>query len=65
MREVTERPEGVEAGCAALVGTEEQRIVETATKLLSDRAAWEQMARAQNPYGDGAAAQRIVDILAH
>lgn len=63
MREVTERPEGVEAGCALLVGTDEERIVEATTRLLTDTAAYERMARAQNPYGDGQAAERIARVL--
>lgn len=63
MREVTERPEGITAGCALLVGTTEKRIVENAQMLLSDAAAYERMSHAQNPYGDGHAAERIVKIL--
>lgn len=62
-RDTTERPEGIEAGTAELVGTDEVRIVERAERLLDDPAAWNAMARAHNPYGDGAAARRIRDIL--
>lgn len=64
MREVTERPEGIAAGCAILVGTDEQRIVTEATTLLTDPAAYARMAQAQNPYGDGHAAERIAKLLA-
>lgn len=64
MRETTERPEGVEAGTAKLVGTDADRIVEEATRLLDDEAAYFAMAKAHNPFGDGKATQRIVDLLA-
>jgi UDP-N-acetylglucosamine 2-epimerase (non-hydrolysing) len=64
MRETTERAEGVEAGTTRLVGTDEGRIVETATELLDDAAAYERMARIHNPYGDGRAAERVVAVLA-
>jgi UDP-N-acetylglucosamine 2-epimerase (non-hydrolysing) len=63
LREVTERPEGVEAGTAMLVGTQAERIEAEAFRLLDDRAAYQQMARATNPYGDGRAATRIADAL--
>ncbi|HEY8486659.1 MAG TPA: UDP-N-acetylglucosamine 2-epimerase (non-hydrolyzing) [Limnochordales bacterium] len=63
LREVTERPEGLEAGCARLVGTDPVRIVEEVGRLLSDPAAYQQMARARNPYGDGLAARRIEQVL--
>jgi UDP-N-acetylglucosamine 2-epimerase (non-hydrolysing) len=64
MRETTERPEGVDAGTAMLVGTDADRIVAEATRLLDDRAAYEAMARAHNPFGDGKSSQRICDLLA-
>ncbi|TAK55115.1 MAG: UDP-N-acetylglucosamine 2-epimerase (non-hydrolyzing) [Gammaproteobacteria bacterium] len=64
MREVTERPEAVEAGTVRLVGTDRRRIVEEASRLLSDPEAYRAMSRAINPYGDGHAAERIVEILA-
>jgi UDP-N-acetylglucosamine 2-epimerase (non-hydrolysing) len=64
LREVTERPEGVEAGVAVLVGTDEERIVDTATRLLRDPAAYAAVARTANPYGDGRAAERIAALLA-
>jgi UDP-N-acetylglucosamine 2-epimerase (non-hydrolysing) len=64
MREVTERPEAVEAGTVRLVGTDTDRIVAEATRLLTDPAAYQAMSRAINPYGDGLATKRIVEILA-
>lgn len=62
-RETTERPEGVEAGVVKLVGTNRELIVETVTRLLDDRVAYAQMAHVTNPYGDGHAAERILDVL--
>jgi UDP-N-acetylglucosamine 2-epimerase (non-hydrolysing) len=63
LRDVTERPEGVGAGVAVLVGTDPTRIVATAAPLLRDAAAYARMATAVNPYGDGHAADRIADAL--
>lgn len=63
MRDTTERPEAIVAGTAALVGTNADRIVATATRLLDDASAYTRMAQAHNPYGDGHASDRIVDIL--
>ena len=63
MRETTERPEGVTAGTAKLVGTETSVIVTELFNLLDDKAAYESMARAHNPFGDGNAARRIVELL--
>jgi UDP-N-acetylglucosamine 2-epimerase (non-hydrolysing) len=63
MRDTTERPEAVDAGTVKLVGTDDQKIVAEASRLLDDPAAYESMARAMNPYGDGLACRRIVDIL--
>lgn len=63
MRETTERPEAVEAGTVRLVGTDVQKIVSEATRLLTDEEAYHSMSRAHNPYGDGLACQRIVDAL--
>jgi UDP-N-acetylglucosamine 2-epimerase (non-hydrolysing) len=63
MRETTERPEGVAAGTARLVGTDADRIVSEISTLLDDKAAYEAMARAHNPFGDGHAARRIVEII--
>ena len=63
MRQETERPEGLIAGTLELVGVDRERIVGAARRLLNDRAAYEKMAKASNPYGDGHAAQRIVAWL--
>jgi len=63
MRTETERPEGVEEGTAKLVGPFEDRIVSETEVLLRDETAYERMAKAINPYGDGHAAERIVDII--
>ncbi len=63
MRDVTERQEGIHAGTAVLVGTEKERIRKAAQKLLDDRTAYEAMAKAANPYGDGTSAQQIVSLL--
>ena len=65
MRETTERPEGVVAGTARLVGTDEDRIVSEVFTLLDDSEAHAAMARAHNPFGDGHAAERIAETLAH
>ena len=65
MRETTERPEGVVAGTARLVGTDEERIVSEVFTLLDDKAAYQAMARAHNPFGDGHASERIAEIVAH
>jgi UDP-N-acetylglucosamine 2-epimerase (non-hydrolysing) len=62
MRDTTERPEGVEAGTVRLVGADSERLVEEASRLLTDRLEYDRMARATHPYGDGQAASRI---LAH
>ena len=64
MRETTERPEGVAAGTAKLVGTDRGRIVREVLSLLDDEAAYRAMARAHNPFGDGLASQRIAAIIA-
>ena len=64
MRETTERPEGVEAGTAKLVGTNAYRIVAETIRLLDDPAAYAEMARAHNPFGDGKSAGRILELLA-
>jgi UDP-N-acetylglucosamine 2-epimerase (non-hydrolysing) len=60
MRDTTERPEGVAVGTALLTGPNATAIVEHATRLLTDEAAYRSMATARNPYGDGQAAERIV-----
>lgn len=64
MRETTERPEGVAAGTAKLVGTHADRIVAETERVLDDEAAYAAMARAHNPFGDGRSAARIVELLA-
>jgi UDP-N-acetylglucosamine 2-epimerase (non-hydrolysing) len=63
MREVTERPEGVDAGVAALVGTNRDRILKLGSLLLEDDAAHARMSGSVNPYGDGRAGERIADIV--
>jgi UDP-N-acetylglucosamine 2-epimerase (non-hydrolysing) len=63
LREVTERPEGVEAGVAQLVGTDPERILEAGLALLNEKRVDTEEFRAQNPYGDGQAGQRIADIV--
>lgn len=63
MRETTERPEAVEAGTVRLVGTSRQKIVDEAKRLLTDLAAYDAMAMAHNPYGDGLAVGRIVESI--
>jgi UDP-N-acetylglucosamine 2-epimerase (non-hydrolysing) len=65
LREVTERPEGVEAGTLKLVGTQTSLIVTEAKRLLNDPEAHAKMAKSANPYGDGHAAAQIVDALLH
>jgi len=64
LRDVTERPEGIEAGVARLVGTDEARVFQEADRLLSDPGARAGFAKVANPYGDGRAGERIVDIIA-
>jgi len=64
MRETTERPEAVEAGTVKLVGTERNAIAESLKLLLTDAKAYEDMSFAHNPYGDGKACERIIQLLA-
>jgi UDP-N-acetylglucosamine 2-epimerase (non-hydrolysing) len=64
LREVTERPEGVAAGTAMVVGTDRDRIVSAASELLTSPEAYARMANAVNPYGDGRASERIIAALA-
>ncbi len=64
MRNTTERPEGIDAGTALLVGTSSERIFGEAVRLLDDRRHYQQMSRAHNPFGDGKASRRIVDVIA-
>ena len=63
MRDTTERPEGIAAGTLKLVGTEEETIYREFSRLLSDKAEYDAMSKASNPYGDGHACERIADIL--
>lgn len=63
MRNTTERPEGVAAGTLKLVGTDSDNIYRTFLKLLTDKTEYESMSKASNPYGDGTACNKIVNIL--
>ncbi len=63
MLDMTERPEGVDAGTLKLVGTSEEVIYDTFKLLLEDQSAYEKMSRACNPYGDGHACERIAYVL--
>jgi UDP-N-acetylglucosamine 2-epimerase (non-hydrolysing) len=63
MRDTTERPEGITAGTAKLIGTKKNRIVSEIFTLLDDDTAYSAMARAHNPFGDGKASQRIAEII--
>ncbi|MEP5321544.1 UDP-N-acetylglucosamine 2-epimerase, partial [Marinobacter alexandrii] len=63
MRDTTERPEALDEGTVRLVGTEKNKIVSEANRLLDSKNEYQIMARAHNPYGDGKAASRIVDTI--
>ncbi|MFT6302933.1 MAG: UDP-N-acetylglucosamine 2-epimerase (non-hydrolyzing) [Granulosicoccus sp.] len=63
MRDTTERPEAVDAGTVALVGTDEASIVQHVTRLLDQTEAWQSMSQSTNPYGDGTASERIIRHL--
>lgn len=63
LREITERPEAVDAGTVLLVGPNREKIVQEASRLLEDQAAYAKMSRILNPYGDGLAAERIADAI--
>lgn len=63
LRDTTERPEGIKAGTLCLVGTKEEAIYQSIRNLLHDKAAYNKMCQASNPYGDGFASKRIADIL--
>ncbi|MCA6712705.1 non-hydrolyzing UDP-N-acetylglucosamine 2-epimerase [Enterococcus faecium] len=65
LRDATERPEGIEVGTLKLVGTEEDKVFEEATLLLSDKEEYKKMSQASNPYGDGNASERILDAIAY
>ena len=63
LREVTERPEGVEAGATQIVGTRPERIIERTIELLESKREYQRMSKAVNPYGDGKASEKIVARL--
>ena len=63
MRDTTERPEAIESGTVRLVGTDYEKIVNEVSLLLDDKQAYEKMSRAVNPYGDGKACSRIIEVL--
>lgn len=65
LRKTTERPEAIEAGTARLVGTDKDFIIDNAQKLLTDKFEYKNMSSKANPYGDGKAAKRIIDIILH
>ena len=64
MRTETERPEAVEAGTVKVVGVEEENVYSNAKMLLTDKAEYDKMAKAVNPYGDGHACERIINAIA-
>ena len=63
LRKVTERPEAVKAGTAKVIGTDKRKVFESISRLLEDKKMYNSMAKAENPYGDGKASQRIVKII--
>jgi UDP-N-acetylglucosamine 2-epimerase (non-hydrolysing) len=63
MRDTTERPEAVDAGTVLLVGTDTEKIIKEATKLLTDESAYHKMSKLHNPYGDGTACDKIVKYM--
>ncbi|MBE5970624.1 MAG: UDP-N-acetylglucosamine 2-epimerase (non-hydrolyzing) [Lachnospiraceae bacterium] len=63
MRDTTERPEGIEAGTLKLVGTNQENIYKNFKELIEDKEAYNAMAKAKNPYGDGLASKKIADII--
>ena len=63
LRTETERPEAVAAGTVKVIGTDTERIVDEAERLISDKSEYDRMAAAVNPYGDGHASERIVDAI--
>ena len=65
MRDTTERPEGVEAGTLRLVGTNEKTIYDNFSELLTNKNAYNKMAKSVNPFGDGFASKRIADVLSN
>jgi len=65
MRNITERPEAVEAGTVKLVGTNYNQIINEVSILLDNETTYRKMSQANNPYGDGMACERIIKILSH
>ena len=65
LRDTTERPEGVKAGTLKLVGTQVDEVRAAMLQLLEDKSAYDKMANAKNPYGDGHASDRIMDAIAY
>src|SRR5699024_2196190 len=65
LRDTTERPEGIEAGTLKLAGTDEDNIFALANELLTDKHIYDEMSKANNPYGDGEASRRIVEAILH
>jgi UDP-N-acetylglucosamine 2-epimerase (non-hydrolysing) len=63
MRDTTERPEALKAGTVKLVGTDKEKIIKEAQKLLDDKVEYEKMSKAHNPYGDGKACEKIVQFI--
>lgn len=63
MRDTTERPEALEAGTVKLVGTDKEKIIQEATKLLHVSDEFEKMSKAHNPYGDGKACEKVVEFM--
>lgn len=63
MRDTTERPEGIQAGTVKLVGTDKDKIVNATIELIENHSLYDRMSKAVNPYGDGRAAERIIDII--
>lgn len=63
MRETTERPEAVEAGTVKLVGTDQEKIIATVTKLLTNQEEYNEISKAYNPYGDGRSSEKIVSFI--
>jgi UDP-N-acetylglucosamine 2-epimerase (non-hydrolysing) len=63
LRNVTERPEAIEAGTAKLAGSETEEVYRAARELLTDNSLYRQMAQAKNPFGDGHASEHIRDVI--
>ncbi len=65
LRDTTERPEGVTAGCSKLIGTNPDKIINSVSELIEDKALYKTMSLSENPYGDGKASKRIFDFIHH